>query len=375
MPNIPNSWIGRSTARVTADGGEPGGLDERDGRTSAHSDPERAASDEAVAAAVAAVTEDDLDPAESGSFALSGESGTDAHGRGESDGGDRADGTVVVTSSGTTDDRTDVGGEDDPLETVDDSGSDVDERTSGPAADSGPDDHSGPHDDSGPDGGVVLRAEGLEKTYGSRLPFGRAVEVLDGASVEIRAGEVVGIVGENGSGKSTLMKALVGALDPDAGTVETSGRVGWCPQEELLYDRLTVRETFRLFGEAYDMDGDEVTEARDRLADRLDFAEFLDYRVDQLSGGNRQKVNLSVALLHDPDVLLLDEPYTGFDWDTYLAFWDLTAELRERGTAVAIISHLINEQERFDRIFELADGRLSDVTEEGSSQASDAGVR
>jgi ABC-type multidrug transport system ATPase subunit len=225
------------------------------------------------------------------------------------------------------------------------------------------------------DGDVVLHAEGLEKAYGSRLPFGRTVEVLDGASIEVRAGEVVGVVGENGSGKSTLMKALVGAIEPDAGTVETSGRVGWCPQEELLYDRLTVRETFRLFGEAYGMDPGAIADARDRLADRLDFAEFLDYRVDQLSGGNRQKVNLSVALLHDPDVLLLDEPYTGFDWDTYLAFWELTAELRERGTAVAIISHLINEQERFDRIFELADGTLSDVTEAGSSQAADAGVR
>jgi ABC-type multidrug transport system ATPase subunit len=123
------------------------------------------------------------------------------------------------------------------------------------------------------------------------------------------------------------------------------------------------------------MDAADVAETRDRLADKLGFAEFLDYRVDHLSGGNRQKVNLAVALLHGPDVLLLDEPYTGFDWDTYLAFWELTEDLTERGTAVAIISHLINERERFDRIVELADGTLEDVTEEGSSQAGDAGVR
>jgi ABC-2 type transport system ATP-binding protein len=223
--------------------------------------------------------------------------------------------------------------------------------------------------------GVVLRATGVEKAYGSRLPFRRHVEVLTGADIEVRAGEVVGIVGANGSGKSTLMKILVGALDADAGTVESSGRVGWCPQEELLYDRLTVRETFRLFGEAYGMDREAVADARDRLADQLGFEEFLDYRVDHLSGGNRQKVNLAVALMHDPDVLLLDEPYTGFDWDTYLAFWELTEELTQRGTSVAIISHLINERERFDRIFELADGTLEDVTEEGSTQAGDAGVR
>jgi len=222
---------------------------------------------------------------------------------------------------------------------------------------------------------AVLRASGLRKTYGNRLPFGRTVEVLTGADIEIRAGEVVGIVGGNGSGKSTLMKILVGALDADAGTVETSGRVGWCPQDELLYDRLTVRETFRLFGEGYGMDADDVESARDWLASTLDFADYLDYRIDHLSGGNRQKVNLSVALMHDPDVLLLDEPYTGFDWETYLAFWDLNEELKAQGTAVAIISHLINEQERFDRILELADGTLTDVTDDGSSQAGDAGVR
>jgi ABC-type multidrug transport system ATPase subunit len=209
------------------------------------------------------------------------------------------------------------------------------------------------------DGDVVLRAEGVEKTYDSWHPFGRTVEVLDGATMEIRSGEIVGIVGENGSGKSTLMQILVGALDADAGTVETSGTVGWCPQEPRLYDRLTVEETFHIFGEAYDMTHAEIRDARDRFAERLDFERFLDYQVRHLSGGNRQKVNLSVALMHDPDVLLLDEPYTGFDWDTYLAFWDLTERLTEDGVGIGIISHFINEQERFYGIYELADGTLT----------------
>jgi ABC-type multidrug transport system ATPase subunit len=217
---------------------------------------------------------------------------------------------------------------------------------------------------------TVLRAEGIEKTYGSWLPVGRTVEVLTGADIEIPAGDIVGIVGANGSGKSTLMKILVGALEADAGTIEASGNVGWCPQETLLYDRLTVRETFQLFGEAYGMSRSDIEDARDRLADRLDFERFLDYRIDHLSGGNRQKVNLSVALMHDPDVLLLDEPYTGFDWDTYLAFWDLAEDLTEGGTAIAIISHLINERERFDRIYELRDGRLHRAEDEGEDDKS-----
>jgi ABC-2 type transport system ATP-binding protein len=222
----------------------------------------------------------------------------------------------------------------------------------------------------GSDAAVVLRGEGIEKTYDSWLPFARGVEVLDGADVEIRAGEIVGIVGANGSGKSTLMKILVGALDADAGSVERSGGVGWCPQETLLYDRLTVAETFELFGAAYGLSEAAVAEARDRLAERLDFERFLDYQVRHLSGGNRQKVNLAVALLHDPDVLLLDEPYTGFDWETYLAFWDLTEELTGRGTAIAIISHFVSERERFDRIYELADGTL---TESGPDEGGSAG--
>ncbi|MFB6086855.1 MAG: ABC transporter ATP-binding protein [Halodesulfurarchaeum sp.] len=220
---------------------------------------------------------------------------------------------------------------------------------------------------------TVLRASGIEKTYRSRLPVvGRSVEVLTGVDIELEAGEIVGIVGANGSGKSTLMKILVGALQPDRGEITREASVGWCPQEPLLYDRLTVEETFELFGEAYDLPDDRVRERRDELAEQLDFEEFLDYRIDHLSGGNRQKVNLAIALLHDPDMLLLDEPYTGFDWETYLAFWDLTETLVESGTTIAIISHLISERERFDRILELRDGTLHDHSEKSQKPRSAA---
>ncbi len=219
-------------------------------------------------------------------------------------------------------------------------------------------------DPSETDSRVVLRAANLEKTYDSQIPFvGRTVTVLTGANITLYPGEIVGIVGENGSGKSTLMKILVGAVQPDGGDVSRDVTVGWCPQETLLYDRLTVEETFALFGEAYDMSRERVCDRRDELAAKLDFERFLGYRIDHLSGGNRQKVNLAIALLHDPDVLLLDEPYTGFDWETYLAFWELTEELVADGTTIAIISHLISERERFDRILELRDGKLHEQNE------------
>lgn len=215
----------------------------------------------------------------------------------------------------------------------------------------------------GADEVTIIEASGVEKSYGSALPFGRSVDVLTGVDVSLGTGEIVGIVGENGSGKSTLMKILVGVLTADAGTVDRNGRIGWCPQESRLYDRLTVDETFELFGEAYGVD--DVEETKRDLAETLGFEQFLDYRIENLSGGNRQKMNLSVSLMHDPDLLLLDEPYTGFDWETYLDFWELTESLTESGTGVAIISHLIKERERFDRVLELDDGVL---TEEGSNE-------
>ncbi|MHB9286930.1 ABC transporter ATP-binding protein [Halobacteriales archaeon Cl-PHB] len=209
-------------------------------------------------------------------------------------------------------------------------------------------------------------ADGVAKTYDSRLPFTRSVEVLDGATLRVEPGQIVGIMGANGSGKSTLMQILAGVLEADAGRIERSGAVGWCPQDPRLYDRLTVDETFELFGTAYGMTDGEIAEARDWLAGVLDFERFRDRQVRHLSGGNRQKVNLSVALMHQPDLLLLDEPYTGFDWETFLAFWDLTEELRARGVGVAIISHIINERDRFDVVYELHEGHLhrQDVAED-----------
>ena len=223
--------------------------------------------------------------------------------------------------------------------------------------------------------GELVRAEGIEKTYGSKFPFTRSVPVLTGANIAIQAGEIVGIVGENGSGKSTLMNILVGVLDQDAGTVQRAGTVGWCPQEPLLYDRLTVAETFRLFGTGYGMTPKEIEEAKHRLATKLDFEQYLEYRIDQLSGGNRQKINLSIALMHDPDVLMLDEPYTGFDWETYLTFWDLAEELATDGTAVAMISHLIEEQSRLDRIYEVREGQVHDITDQESETETTSGER
>ena len=205
---------------------------------------------------------------------------------------------------------------------------------------------------------VGLHATGITKSYRRGIwPRRRVLPVLRGADLIVGAGEVVGLVGENGSGKSTLMKILVGALAADSGQIEISGRIGYCPQEPVLYDRLTCDEHLELFGVAYGMDADAVATAAEGLYSTLGFDRWRASRVDELSGGTRAKLNLALALLADPDVLLLDEPYAGFDWDTYLRFWDLTAERRAAGRSVVVISHFVADEERFDRLVEMRDGR------------------
>ena len=212
--------------------------------------------------------------------------------------------------------------------------------------------------DDPPSADQLLRAEGVAKAYTTGIwPRRRRLPVLRGADLALRRGEVVGLVGENGSGKSTLMKILVGSLARDAGTIEREGSLGYCPQEPILYERLPCDGHFELFGEAYDMTPTAIDEARDEVYDVLGFGRWAGARVEELSGGTRAKLNLGLALLPDPDILLLDEPYAGFDWDTYLRFWDITAQRRDEGRSLLIISHFITDEDRFDRIYDLRDGR------------------
>ena len=197
--------------------------------------------------------------------------------------------------------------------------------------------------------GAVLEARGVQKAYGRR-------HVLSGADLAVRAGQLVAVVGENGSGKSTLLRILAGTLAADRGEVRVTGTVGYCPQDPVVNDSLTVGQHLRYFAAARRL---ASLQRADELVELLRFGQFKDQAVGALSGGTRQKLNLTLALLHDPDVLLLDEPYQGFDWETYLRFWDVVGDLRSRGKAIVIITHLVFEQERFDVLAGLADGRLT----------------
>lgn len=204
----------------------------------------------------------------------------------------------------------------------------------------------------------VLRVEGLEKGFHRGVPLRRRrVEVLTGASLMVCSGELVGLVGENGSGKSTLMQIIVGLLGRDGGEVERLGRVGYCPQTPMLWEKLTVEEHFALFARAYNLDDAAREHAADELLAELQFSKYRRYRVEALSGGTRQKLNLALALMHEPALLLLDEPYSGFDWETYLRFWEMAARRRKAGMGILIVSHFLSERDRLDRVYELHDGK------------------
>ena len=203
----------------------------------------------------------------------------------------------------------------------------------------------------------VLRVEGIVRGFRHGLLRRRRIEVLKGASLRVGSGELVGLVGENGSGKSVLMKIIVGLLSRESGEVTVRGQLGYCPQQALLWEKLTVSEHFRLFAKAYEVQKSVAVIARDRLLDELQFTRYADYRVEELSGGTKQKLNLALALMHDPGLLLLDEPYSGFDWETYQRFWEMAEERRRRGMGILIVSHLLTERERFDRVYTLRDGK------------------
>ncbi len=199
--------------------------------------------------------------------------------------------------------------------------------------------------------GTVLVANGVRKSFGRK-------HVLNGVELSLERGTLVGIIGENGSGKSTLLKILAGELQPNDGNVTYAEGFGYCPQTVILNPALSVRQHIEYFQAAYGLD---TPAAALDVVGRLGYEKYLDERVANLSGGTQQKLNLTLALMNDPGVLLLDEPYQGFDWETYLRFWELAAELRTRGRAVLVISHLIFDRERFDHVYELEEGRLHDA--------------
>ncbi len=198
---------------------------------------------------------------------------------------------------------------------------------------------------------AILSAEDVHKSYGRR-------HVLRGASFEAREGQLVAILGENGSGKSTLLRILAGSDDLDRGRIVRNGRVGYCPQEHVLYPYLTIDEHLELFASAYGLSADDAKKRADRLAERFELEKHRRTIVEHLSGGTRQKLNLAIALLHDPAIVLLDEPYAGLDMTSYRELMAGVDEAKREGKCIVLITHMVIEESRFDQLLNLREGTL-----------------
>ncbi len=192
----------------------------------------------------------------------------------------------------------------------------------------------------------LLEARGVGKRYGRKV-------VLQDANVAVRGGEAVALIGENGAGKTTLLRICAGLLAPDAGQVAVDGKVGYCPQDPGVLDLLTAEEHLVYFGAAAGLGRQAAIAEGHRLLEDFGFRGGRRTLAKDLSGGTRQKLNLSLALLGEPAVLLLDEPYQGFDHGTYVNFWDHVDRWRSAGKAILVVTHMLAELSRVDRVVEL----------------------
>ncbi len=210
---------------------------------------------------------------------------------------------------------------------------------------------------------VVLQAEGLTKRYGDLV-------AVNNLSLDICEGEVFGFLGPNGAGKTTSISMMCGLLRPDAGRVFVHGQpvaggtasvrtgVGICPQEIILWSHLTCIEQLQFIGQMYGVDGDEARRRGERLLEDLGLVEKRNKQARTLSGGLQRRLNLALALVHDPDIVALDEPEAGLDPQSRVAVRNYIRELARKKTVI-LTTHNMDEADRLaDRVAIIDHGKL-----------------
>lgn len=215
---------------------------------------------------------------------------------------------------------------------------------------------------------MSLRVEGVWKKYGAH-------PVLLGIDLEVVPGETYGLLGPNGSGKSTALQVVVGLLPADRGQVTVGGhrlsnaaraRLGFVPQEPALYPRLSCVETLRFFSRVYGVPRRDLRTRVEIAIRSTGLAPYRAVRAQALSGGWRQRLSLAAALVHEPDLLVLDEPTTGLDVAVRHELWELIDSLADRGTSVLVASHSLEETESHCHRVGILDGGR--IVAEGSPE-------
>jgi ABC-2 type transport system ATP-binding protein len=210
----------------------------------------------------------------------------------------------------------------------------------------------------------LIEIRNLVKRYGDKV-------AVNNISLDVYSGEVFGFLGPNGAGKTTTIKMAVGLLQPTSGTVKVAGvdvqaqpllakaSSGYVPDMPNLYAKLTGRELLRFVGDLYDLDRKQVAQRTDELLRMFDLAAVSDETVDSYSHGMQQKASLACALMHDPKVLVLDEPTVGLDPKSARLIKDILRQMADRGAAVFLSTHILEIAERMcDRIGIINKGEL-----------------
>ncbi|HEY7683704.1 MAG TPA: ATP-binding cassette domain-containing protein [Gemmatimonadales bacterium] len=210
---------------------------------------------------------------------------------------------------------------------------------------------------------IAIRAEELTRMFGS-------FTAVDHITLEVRAGEIFGFLGANGAGKTTAMRMFTGLLEPSSGTAQVAGHdvytgseaikraIGYMSQRFSLYEDLTVRENIRLYGGIYGLPDREIRARGEQMLARLGMEQSADTQVRAIPLGWRQKLSFSVALLHRPRIVFLDEPTGGVDPITRRQFWEMIYQTAAEGTTVLVTTHYMDEAEYCDRISIMVTGRI-----------------
>jgi ABC-2 type transport system ATP-binding protein len=209
----------------------------------------------------------------------------------------------------------------------------------------------------------VIVVKNLVKKFGSFV-------ANDNLSFDVRKGEIFGFLGANGAGKTTAIRILCGLSRPTSGEVMVAGydvysqpekvkrNIGYMCQKFSLYDDLTVRENIELYGGIYGLRRNDIRKRMDNLLGRLDFAASRDTLISQLPLGMKQKLAFSVAIIHNPGIVFLDEPTGGVDPITRRSFWELIYEASSAGITVFVTTHYMDEAEYCDRVSIMSAGKI-----------------